>query len=340
MNKPPRTEINPDEIPDQLKELPQWVCWRYILKDGKWTKIPFRPNGMPASTTDPATWSHFSVALDTYRQRRAFDGIGFVFAPDDSYCGVDIDNCIEADGKPKDWAKPILQALSTVAYCEVSPSGTGYKAWTRGIFPPTAKHRTDIEDGHIEAYDHARYFTATGTWYDGEIAKGQERIDWLADRYLKTTPAATPNPRGNAAKETRSVTAIISEIRNSRQASKFDKLFRGDWSDYKTGTEGASRADEALTSIAAFWTQDPAAIDAVFRQSGLMRPKWDEKHAADGRTYGQMTIDFALANLRETKKPKHHHKSYGTYTQAKGGYTRAQARGRGNQSAQGRYTRR
>ena len=302
MNKPPRTEINPDEIPDQLKELPQWVCWRYILKDGKWTKIPFRPNGMPASTTDPATWSHFSVALDTYRQRRAFDGIGFVFAPDDSYCGVDIDNCIKADGKPKDWAKPILQALSTVAYCEVSPSGTGYKAWTRGRLPETATHRTDIEDGHIEAYDRARYFTTTGNWYIGEIDDGQTIIDSIADRYLKTTPAAMPTAIRTTARDTRTVDAIIAQIRNSRQASKFDKLFRGDWSDYKAGDEGASRAEQALCCIIAFWTQDPAAIDAVFRQSGLMRPKWDEKHAADGRTYRQMTIDFALANLRETKK--------------------------------------
>ena len=266
-------------------------------------KSRFDRTALSASTTDPDYLvSRSRSHIGAYRQRRAFDGIGFVFAPDDSYSGVDIDNCIKADGKPKDWAKPILQALSTVAYCEVSPSGTGYKAWTRGRLPETAKHRTDIEDGHIEAYDQSRYFTVTGAWYAGEIDDGQSIIDSIVEDYLKTNPAATPNPRRPTANETRTANEIISEIRNSRQASKFDGLFKGNWKDYKVGSEGASRADQALASIIAFWTQDPAAIDAVFRQSGLMRPKWDEKHAADGRTYRQMTIDFALANLRETKK--------------------------------------
>ena len=40
-------------------------------------------------------------------------------------------------------------------------------------------------------------------------------------------------------------------------------------------------------------------MDRLFRQSGLMRPKWDEKHFSDGRTYGQNTIDKAVLGCRE-----------------------------------------
>ena len=35
-------------------------------------------------------------------------------------------------------------------------------------------------------------------------------------------------------------------------------------------------------------------MDRLFRRSGLMRPKWDEVHHADGRTYGEGTIDLSL----------------------------------------------
>ena len=43
----------------------------------------------------------------------------------------------------------------------------------------------------------------------------------------------------------------------------------------------------------AFWTRDPDQLDRLFRQSGLMRAKWDTKHGA--QTYGHMTIAKALA---------------------------------------------
>jgi hypothetical protein len=36
-------------------------------------------------------------------------------------------------------------------------------------------------------------------------------------------------------------------------------------------------------------------MDGRFRQSDLMRPKWDERHYANGETYGEHTITKALA---------------------------------------------
>ena len=44
----------------------------------------------------------------------------------------------------------------------------------------------------------------------------------------------------------------------------------------------------------AFWTEaNPDKMDELFRQSGLFRPKWDQRHGSN--TYGQMTIEKALA---------------------------------------------
>jgi hypothetical protein len=55
-----------------------------------------------------------------------------------------------------------------------------------------------------------------------------------------------------------------------------------------------SRADLALCAELAIWTKKDAAwMDRLFRQSALMRPKWDE--ARGTHTYGQRTIGKALS---------------------------------------------
>lgn len=86
---------------------------------------------------------------------------------------------------------------------------------------------------------------------------------------------------------------LIAKALLAKDGDKFRRLWTGDNSEYD-GDE--SRGDLAFAAIAAFWTgNDPARIDAWFRQSGRMRDKWDERHASDGRTYGQMTIGKAIA---------------------------------------------
>jgi hypothetical protein len=66
-----------------------------------------------------------------------------------------------------------------------------------------------------------------------------------------------------------------------------------------------SRADFALCRLLAETTQgDEARMDRMFRRSGLYRnpgrhKKWNERHASDGRTYGQMTIARAIAYWHE-----------------------------------------
>ena len=93
---------------------------------------------------------------------------------------------------------------------------------------------------------------------------------------------------------------VIQQIRQSKQCHKFDTLMRGN----TTGYGSQSEADIALCSVIVFWTQNSTVIDAIFRQSQLYRDKWDEKHRADGATYGQMTIEKALSQSRKTYTPK------------------------------------
>jgi hypothetical protein len=58
----------------------------------------------------------------------------------------------------------------------------------------------------------------------------------------------------------------------------------------------------ALCCLLAFWTRkDPARIDRLFRESRLMREKWDEQHGA--QTYGQMTIARAIESTVNVVSP-------------------------------------
>lgn len=62
----------------------------------------------------------------------------------------------------------------------------------------------------------------------------------------------------------------------------------------------------ALCMLLAFWTgRDATQMDRLFRRSGLYREKWDELHYGDGRTYGEGTIERAIAQTDEVYEPDH-----------------------------------
>jgi primase-polymerase (primpol)-like protein len=60
----------------------------------------------------------------------------------------------------------------------------------------------------------------------------------------------------------------------------------------------------ALCSLLAFWTGgDAGRVDRLFRDSGLMREKWGEVHFSDGSTYGEKTVERAIAGTSEFYDP-------------------------------------
>jgi len=124
--------------------------------DGR--KVPKRPDGSPASSTDAATWSTFDQAAAAADR---FDGIGFVFSADDPFVGIDLDACRDAaTGIVAPWAQAIVDDLAT--YVEVSPSGTGLHLIARGELPSDTGRKAAYAGGKVEAYSHGRYFCTTG----------------------------------------------------------------------------------------------------------------------------------------------------------------------------------
>jgi putative DNA primase/helicase len=144
--------IDPTYIPQELTNRPQWIVWRYENGNAK-RKVPYdAKNGKRAKSNDANTWTHFEDALTTATN---YDGIGYVFAADDPYVGIDLDDCINGE-EAEPWALDIINSLKS--YSEISPSGKGIKIWVAGDVPSSLKTE------HIEIYKQTRYFAVTG-WH-------------------------------------------------------------------------------------------------------------------------------------------------------------------------------
>jgi putative DNA primase/helicase len=146
-----------ENVPEELTERPQWVCWRYEERDEKLTKVPHTITGGAASTTDLMTWTPFEAALAAYERGR-WDGIGFMFSSADPYVGIDLDHCRDPEsGDIEPWAQEIIERFEGDAYIEASPSGCGIHIIVRG-----AVRGGGMRKGNLEMYSRGRFFTMTG----------------------------------------------------------------------------------------------------------------------------------------------------------------------------------
>jgi putative DNA primase/helicase len=293
-----------ERVPLVLRQHAQWVLWKTVVRDGKPTKAPFRVvDGEPASSTNLDDWASFEAAMEAWGENpNRWDGIGFVFTHEDPFCGIDLDDAIDlTTGCPKLWAQGIIESFSS--YTETSPSGTGVKIFIQGQ-KTTPRCRTGIEDGELEVYDKERYFAVTGNRLPElpeTVEARQDALEGFIERFLPTEakkPArqALPSPLAGSALggDALSDADVLRLIGAAKNGAKFQAL----WSGQFTGAfQSQSEADLALVSMLAFYTQDASQLDRLFRRSGLMRQKWEDKHG--DQTYGQRTLQKALGGVRE-----------------------------------------
>jgi putative DNA primase/helicase len=293
-------------IPEALKALAQWVLWRgadrVIEQTGevKLNKIPIDPQTLnSADTTDPLTWGTYEACLEAlpvaleewqYEAGAAYrgGGLGFVFAADDPYAGVDLDGCVDqGTGRIAAWAQTHVDTLAS--YTEITPSGTGLHILVAGVLPPKGRKK-----GAVEMYSYARFFTMTGWHLTGTPTTIEGRDEAL--QAFHTTifggvrPTQAPPPSGLV---TLDDTVLLAKAKAARNGEHFAALVTGDW----TGYASHSEADMSLCVRLAFWSQSSEQIDRLFRQSGLMRDKWEEMRGT--QTYGARTIAEALARQTE-----------------------------------------
>lgn len=283
----------PKNIPRELKNLTQWVCYRTQRSGEKTAKFMISPNtGAFAKSNDPTTWADYETA-SRYMFNRRMEGLAFVLT--EGYVFIDIDHSINAQGEMSELTKTILQKLP-VTYAEKSCSGKGVHLICKGNLPEDAMKRNDSIG--LEMYDTKRFVCITGDIIDNrtEIVDYSDVITNFNYTFVGKRPPRVLNPIRTEVQF--SDNELITKIRNSKKGYKFEALYRGDTSGYAS----QSNADYAFVRILAFWTQDKNQIDAIVRESGLYREKWDRR--IGDSTYGEITIENALRDNTKTYRSK------------------------------------
>jgi hypothetical protein len=249
----------PENVPEELIERNQWVCWRAEWRDERWTKLPLNPRtGTNALSTKPETWGAFHEALDGMR-RHGCDGVGFVFTAPDPFTCVDLDT-LDAE------ALAIVAELDS--YTEMSPSGRGAHVILEGAKPAGGCRR-----GTVEMYDTGRFLTITGHWVERTpptIRERQPALEAVHARIFPPRPAAPPRPVQGVSHD--DDVTVLRKMFGCRNGAEIRRLWNGDWGAYPSQSEG----DAALCAHLRYWCDgDVAQVERLFPQSGLYRAKWE-----------------------------------------------------------------
>ena len=285
-------------IPNEITDHGLFCCWRYEERNGKQTKVPYNPRtGERAKSNDPQSFADYLTASCASHQ---YDGMGLgIF---NGICAIDLDHCIDADGNYTQTAAEIIAMMHS--YTELSPSGTGVHILFRaeGFHYDTNRHYIMNRQAGIEVYVAGatnKYVTITGqpcTAYG--FGDRSDELQQVLERFMIRSQPTAGNAI-NAVNTPLSPDQLLEKAFSSRRGDVIRRLWSGDI----TGYPSHSEADQALCSHLAFWTgRDAGMMDAMFRQSGLMRDKWDRKQASS--TYGQITIQTAIRNCTEVYTPR------------------------------------
>lgn len=242
-------------IPMDLQERAQWVCWTLEERGGKPTKIPRTTTGALASVTSPTTWSSFDNAVQAVIDE-GFNGIGFVFTEDDPFVGIDVDGLV--DTELMEWFD---------SYTETTQSGNGIHIILRGDL--TENRRS----ARYEIYDRTRFFVMTGDVLNAKPIKGGgDKLKEFMDIFPK--PSAPILGNIEEGEEAMGDDDVLRLVETSSQCAKFTKLWEGDW---QSDHSSQSDADASLLSILRFWTGGHRQQTLrLFGRSALAeRDKWN-----------------------------------------------------------------
>lgn len=314
------------DIPSAMKQLPNWVI-------STANKNPFNPaTGNKAKSNDAGTWNSFECCEEflkknvgkeyVYRNSDGtettteFSGLGFMFNKESGIVGVDIDHCLDENGRPiSDMVNQILSM--TDSYVEKSQSGTGLHIIVNGT-KTFNSCRKKITDGiEIEVYDNARFFYITGNAYvaaDKEVTEGQALIDYIASAFFaesKSKSEKSTNDLPIAAVQipedvwaTLETKLLVSE--------KLNMLWNGNRPVNNEGSTDESINDASLLAmLGPVVNYEPELMKALFLASPYVESK-DQKHKKklERADYLDRTIDFVVDSHKASVSTSENQQEY------------------------------
>lgn len=256
--------MNIKNIPKELKELPQWLCWRYCL-DPNIIYIDGRGSvdigGETVILEPPYRTFHRAV---TIAQRLKNHYTGFVLTEDDPYGVIGLSDCFHLNTKKLlPWAKRIVKTFNS--FTEIMPRRKGVNILTILDWEPDIRF-----ESKIQFYTANAFIPIRGNYLKGTSLTIKERKNEVIALYK------------NMADE-----ELINNIRIGIKGKEFVRLFNGDWQLYY---KSKMKAEIEFCRRLARETYDDEQIDRIFRESDLMSDKWDKPFITQGVSYGQSII--------------------------------------------------
>lgn len=282
-----------DNIPAELRALPQWVS-------AGPDKKPINPRtGSYADPSNPSTGATFAEAVATGMKH-----IGFILSEADPFAIVDLDNPFEVEGFAEDGSKckiivderdarfadcaAIAQRHQKIianfnTYAELSQSGQGAHIVCLGSVPQ------GVRRDRVEVYSNQRYMIFTGNVIKRQsVTDCQAMLNTLYGEIGRLT-----TEKGELIEEE----AIYSEqevwkmATGASNAEKFISLCEGN----KGGYPSQSEADLGLLSMLCFYSRSNSQVMSMFRQTKL--------GARDKANKNDKYLNFCLKYIRGKELP-------------------------------------
>lgn len=294
----------------------QWTLWRIIVYATGPRKVPVDYDGNPHDPHEPENMLSFvdaAAACERLRLRGVQCFVGFIFTLDDPHFFLDVDHAW--DPVKSCWspiAEEIMRALPGAAF-ELSWSGTGYH-----LFGQTSEfmaHGNKRADLGLELYITKRFCAMTFNTPSGSSA-AQLTLQYKRVALSFGAPSSQradlsgfsePDPDYGGPEDDGQLIEMLRRQTPKPGKATVEQLWTaaeelGQF--YPDNDKGrayeATAADLALCSALAFWTgKDAPRMDRLYRASGLMRPKWDDRP-----DYVKWTIGLAIAGCNAVYQGK------------------------------------
>ena len=287
---------------ERFGEEKRWTNWRLETVNEKQTKVPYFSKTKKSESNNPSTWRTYEEVFDASNNGgNNFSGVGIFFKEDKLLLGVDIDHCVN-DGKIEHEKKDIIEKFikESNTFIEISPSNTGLHLFFEMKTPlDLVAHKK----APFEVYNNLRYLTVTNNIYSNktirvvtpeEVTTLLSIIGYPWGRETSSTVSIGLSPISTT--ENLTDDQILKKMFRAKNGKKFEKIYSGDTSDYKS----ASEAEYALVGSLAFWTaRNPVQMERIWLGSTIgMRDKTQTR-----KKYRKDAIDSILSKPGEIYEP-------------------------------------
>lgn len=306
MQKATAPQIRSAQVPEELREIPAWLIWRFEQYKGeaKPRKVPYWADGMRRYGTngdrnDRERLTTFVAARDA-AARMGCDGVGFAPLDDFGYTFLDFDNCVGPDGSlPQE-----IEEIAARTYAEYSPSGQGVRIALKGNLGNRKSISTPDQYG-FETFSTSGYVTFTGNILDicdltvgpNHIATAGEKVRNLCEkRFGSAQPQADVDPDDfMLGREPRLGLTIerMEELVNELDPD----MGRDDWIRVGMALHHECEGDDTGFEI---WDEWSSGGDTYPGTEGL-RAQWESFERRKGQRRRQVTMATVI---RMAKKPR------------------------------------